>query len=280
MPLKQHTGTAGIIAGQGELVALTAGRLRELGRPVVAVAFTRETARDAESWCDDIRLLKLGQLGKLISFFRSHDTEEVFMVGKIHKVNMFRDVRPDTRALRLWKHMRDRRDDTILLALVDELEREGLPTGRIDRLLSGLMAPHGVVSRRSPDSRERSDAAFGWKIAKGIGRLDLGQTVVVKNRAPVAVEAIEGTDATIRRAGELAGKGAVVVKVAKPQQDFRFDVPTVGPETIASLAAAGASAIAVEAGKTLVVRQDDLVPLLKKHRIAFWGCRASDFRET
>ena len=121
---------------------------------------------------------------------------------------------------------------------------------------------------------------FGWKIAKGIGRLDLGQTVVVKNRAPVAVEAIEGTDATIRRAGELAGKGAVVVKVAKPQQDFRFDVPTVGPETIASLAAAGASAIAVEAGKTLVVRQDDLGPLLRKHRIAFWGCRASDFRET
>lgn len=279
MPLNRTAaGTIGLIAGQGELVSLTAAHLRDQGHTVVAVTFNREAAASVAELCDEVQVLKLGQLNKLINFFQARDAEQIYMIGKIHKVNMFRDVRPDTRALRIWKSIVDRRDDTILIALVEELEREGLPVGRIDRCLSHLLAPRDKISRRAPDRRERADAAFGWKLAKGIGKLDLGQTVVVKDRAPVAVEAIEGTDQTILRAGELAGRGTVVVKVAKPRQDFRFDVPTVGPETIRSLVSAGSSALAVEAGKTLIVRKDELLPLVRKHRIAFWGCRTADFR--
>jgi DUF1009 family protein len=270
----------GLIAGQGELVAAAARHLRVQGADVFAVGFDRITAETVSPEVDTYRTLKLGSLNKLIDFFQRHRVETVLMIGKIHKVRMFRDVRPDTRAIKLWAKLRDRRDDSILLALVNELEDEGIAVGRIDRYLRHLLAPKEKISRRGPDAREKADAALGWKIAKGIGRLDLGQTVVVKNRAPVAAEAIEGTDKTILRAGELAGKGTVVVKVAKPQQDYRFDVPVVGLETIKAMVASGASALAVEAGRTLFVQRDEALPLIRRHRIAFWGCRSSDFRES
>lgn len=267
----------GLIAGQGELTAIAACHLREEGSEVYAVGFDRETKETLSGATDRYQMLRLGQLGKLISFFKDHRVTDLLMVGKIHKTRMYRNLRPDLRALRLWKSILDRRDDTILRALVDELEVEGITVGRIDRYLRHLLVPSGTLSRRGPDRRERADAAFGWKIAKGIGRLDLGQTAVVKNRAPVAVEAIEGTDRTILRAGELSGPGMVVVKVAKPQQDFRFDVPVVGIETVKSLVAARASALAVEAGKTIFVQREESLALLRKHKIAFWGCRQSDF---
>lgn len=270
----------GLIAGQGELVVIAARHLRERGSQVMAVGFDRATAETIAGEVDIFQRLRLGSLNKLIDFFRSHGIDTVLMLGKIHKVRMFRDFRPDTRALKLWRKLLDRRDDSILLALVDELAAEGITVERIDRHLRHLMAPAGKLSRRGPDRREREDAALGWKIAKGIGRLDLGQTAVVKNRAPVAAEAMEGTDRTILRAGELAGPGAVVVKVAKPRQDYRFDVPVVGLDTIRAMAAAGASALAVEADRTLFVQREEALPLIRRHRIAFWGCRASDFSDS
>ena len=267
----------GLIAGQGELTAIAALYLRGEGTEVYAAGFDRETKETLSAATDHFKMLRLGQLGKLIQYFKDHDVTDLLMIGKIHKTRMYRNFRPDLRALRLWKSILDRRDDTILRALVDELETEGITVGRIDRYLSHLMVPSGKLSSRGPDRRERADAAFGWKIAKGIGRLDLGQTAVVKNRAPVAVEVIEGTDRTILRAGELSGPGMVVVKVAKPQQDFRFDVPVVGLDTVKSLVAAKASALAVEAGKTVFVQREESLALLRKHKIAFWGCRQSDF---
>jgi hypothetical protein len=270
----------GLIAGQGELVAAAARHLRSQGAAVYAVGFDRTTADTISPEVDTYRALKLGSLNRLIDFFHRHQVETVLMIGKIHKVRMFRDLRPDTRAIKLWARLRDRRDDSILLALVNELAAEGISVGRIDRYLRHLLAPREKISRRGPDVREQADAALGWKIAKGIGRLDLGQTVVVKNRAPVAAEAIEGTDKTILRAGELAGKGTVVVKVAKPQQDYRFDVPVVGLETVKAMVASGASALAVEAGRTLFVQREEALPLIRRHRIAFWGCRSSDFSES
>ncbi len=267
----------GLVAGRGELSAIAARHLREQGTGIVAVGFDSETSATIAGLADHFELLRLGQLGKLIACFQDHGVDTVLMVGKIQKVNIYRDVRPDGRALRIWRKLLDRRDDTILKAFVDELEKDGIKVGRADRLLHHLLAPVGKISRRSPDRRERRDIAFGWKIAKGIGRLDLGQTVVVKNLAPVAVEAIEGTDKTILRGGELAGPGAVVVKVAKPQQDFRFDVPVVGLDTVQSLVAAGASALAVEAGKTLFVQREHALPLLRQNRITLWGSRSTDF---
>jgi len=270
----------GLIAGQGELTGIAADHLRESGTDVIAVGFDDETAATLEGRVDHFERLRLGQLGKLMSAFNRHRVKTILMIGKIHKVRIYRDVRPDGRALLLWKKLLDRRDDTILHALVEELEKDGFHVARADRLLRHLLAPRGRISRRSPDRRERGDIAFGWKIAKGIGRLDLGQTVAVKNRAPVAVEAIEGTDRTIARAGELAGPGTVVVKVAKPQQDFRFDVPVVGIETIRSLVAAGSSALAVEAGKTLFIQREEALPLMQRNRIAFWGFTHSEFIST
>lgn len=267
----------GLIAGQGELVAIAARHLRREGSEVYAAGFDRETKKTLAGATDCFQQLRLGQLGKLIRFFKDHDVTNLLMIGKIHKTRMFRNLRPDLRALRLWKSILDRRDDTILRALVEELATEGITVRRIDRYLRHLLVPAGTLSSRGPDRRERADAAFGWKIAKGIGRLDLGQTAVVKNMAPVAVEVIEGTDRTILRAGELSGRGVVVVKVAKPQQDFRFDVPVVGLETVNSLVAARASALAVEAGKTIFVQREESLALLRKHKIAFWGCRQSDF---
>lgn len=269
----------GLIAGQGELVAVAARHLRTQGAEVCAVGFDQTTTATVSPEVDTYRALKLGSLNKLIDFFHRHQVDTVLMIGKIHKVRMFRDVRPDTRAIRLWATLRDRRDDSILLALVNELAEEGITVGRIDRYLRHLLAPREKISRRGPDVREQADAALGWKIAKGIGRLDLGQTVVVKNRAPVAAEAIEGTDKTILRAGELAGKGTVVVKVAKPQQDYRFDVPVVGLETVKAMVASGASALAVEAGRTLFVQREEALLLIRRHKIAFWGCRGNDFGE-
>lgn len=270
----------GLIAGQGELAVIAARHLRDEGCQVMAVGFDEETAAGLEDVVNHFERLRLGQLGKLIHYFQSHGIDTALMVGKVHKVNIYRDIRPDGRTLRLWKKLLDRRDDTILAAFVDELASEGITVSRTDRLLPHLLAPVGKLSRRGPDRREREDIAFGWKIAKGIGRLDLGQTVVVKNRAPVAVEAMEGTDLTIRRAGELAGPGTVVVKVSKPRQDFRFDVPVVGLDTVRSLVSAGASALAVEAGKTLFVQRKESLPLLRENRIALWGFQSSDFAGT
>ncbi len=268
--------TVGLIAGQGVLVTEAARHLRGQGRRVVAVGFEQATAGALEEEVDRCEILKLGQLGRLIGFFREEGARTALMIGKVHKVNIYRDIRPDGRALKIWKKLLDRRDDTILIALVEELEKDGITVGRIDAHLPHLLAPEGKISRRGPDRREREDAALGWTLAKGIGELDLGQTVVVKDRAPVAVEAIEGTDQTILRGGELAGPGTVVVKVAKPRQDYRFDVPTVGLETARSLVAAGASALAVEAGKTLFVQREEALALMAKNRIAFWGLRADD----
>jgi DUF1009 family protein len=244
---------------------------------VFAAGFDRTTADTLAAEVDVYKGLHLGSLNRLIKFFLENRVETVLMLGKIHKARMFRDVRPDVRAVRLWTRIRDRRDDSILRALVDELAEEGIEVGRIDRFLSHLLAPREKISRRGPDARERADAALGWKIAKGIGRLDLGQTVVVKNRAPVAAEAIEGTDKTILRAGEIAGRGTVVVKVAKPRQDNRFDVPVVGLDTVRAMVAAGASALAVESGRTLFVQREEALPLIRRHRIAFWGSRGADF---
>jgi DUF1009 family protein len=251
-----NTQRLGFIAGQGRLAAIAARHLRAGGHTVMAVGFDRETAAAVAGAVDSFHLLRFGQLGKLISAFQNSGVRSVLMLGKIHKTIMYRKIRPDRRALRLWKKIRDRRDDTILKILVAELQTEGITVEKIDRFLGHLLAPAGKISSRAPDRRE---------------------TVAVRDRAPVAIEAIEGTDQAILRGGTLAGPGTVVVKVSKPQQDFRFDVPVVGLETVRSLAAAKASAMAFEAGKTLFVEREEALPLLRRHRIAVYGYRNSDF---
>jgi hypothetical protein len=266
----------GLIAGRGELPAVAARALRSAGRRVVAVGFDDETRAALAGAVDEYHELRLGQVERLIRHFKDAHVSSALLLGKVHKARTFSDFRPDLRAVRIWMSLPDRRDDTILRAVVDELSREGIEVAEAGRWLGPLFAPAGRLSRRAPDRDELADIAFGFRLAREIGRLDIGQTVVVRHLAPVAVEALEGTDLTIRRGGDVAGPGTVVVKTAKPAQDMRFDVPVVGIETARSVVAARAAVLAIEAGRTLFVQREETLALLDGHGVALWGCGEAD----
>jgi DUF1009 family protein len=266
----------GLIAGRGELPVLAARELRRAGRRVVAVGFDDETRAALAADCDAYHDLRLGQVERLVRAFRDAGVASALLLGKVHKARTFSDFKPDLRAVRIWMSLPDRRDDTILRAVVDELAREGVVVEEAGSLLGGLFAPAGRLSRRAPTREELADVAFGFRLAREIGRVDVGQTVVVKQLAPVAVEALEGTDLAIRRGGEVAGPGTVVVKTAKPGQDMRFDVPVIGADTARSVVAARAAVLAVEAGRTLFIQREETVRLLDEHGVALWGCREGD----
>jgi hypothetical protein len=266
----------GLIAGRGKLPAIAARTLRGQGHRVVAVGFDEETRAALAAEVDSYHDLRLGQVEKLVRAFREGRVSSALLLGKVHKARTFSDFRPDLRAARIWMSLPDRRDDTILRAVVDELAREGIAVEEAGRWLGALFAPRGRLSRREPDRGELADIAFGFRLAREIGRLDVGQTVVVRHLAPVAVEALEGTDLAIRRGGEVAGPGTVVVKTAKPGQDFRFDVPVVGVETARSVVAARAAVLAIEAGRTLFIEREETLALLDAQGVALWGCSEAD----
>jgi hypothetical protein len=268
----------GLIAGRGELPVIAARTLRADGLRVVAAGFDEETRAALAGEVDAYHDLRLGQVEKLIRAFSDAGVASALLLGKIHKARTFSDFRPDLRAAKIWMSLPDRRDDTILRAVVSELAREGVVVEEAGRWLGALFAASGKLSRREPDKSERADIGFGFRLAREIGRLDIGQTVVVRHLAPVAVEALEGTDLTIRRGGEVAGPGVVIVKTAKPNQDFRFDVPVVGLETARSAVAAQAAVLAIEAGRTLFVQRDETIALLDANRVALWGCSEADVR--
>jgi DUF1009 family protein len=228
--------------------------------------------------CDDFRWIGLGKLGGAIRYFRRRGVRQVTMAGKFHKVVLFQPWvwlkhLPDWRAVkRFYPHFllarKDRKDDTLLGAIVEEFALDGIrfepPTSYLPELLVKL----GQLTARGPTAAQRKDIEFGWTLAKELGRLDIGQSVAVKGRAALAVEAIEGTDECIRRAGTLCTAGEfTVVKVAKPQQDMRFDVPTIGIGTLRSMADAGARVLAVEAGKTIIVDEPEVIEFANQHRL-------------
>jgi len=221
--------------------------------------------------------LKLGQLGRAISVLKSHNIDRVVMAGKIEKINLLRlwNLRPDFRALRVIRSMKDWRDDTVLAAIAAELSKEGIVVDEITEWAERLMAPRGVLTKRSPNDNQWRDIEFGRSMAQGIGALDIGQTVVVKNAAVLVAEAIEGTDKAIRRTADLDIPDGVVVKMAKPEQDMRFDVPGVGTSTIDSMIAAKAKILAVEAGKTLIADYNDMIGKADEAKISIVGIPAS-----
>lgn len=263
----------GIIAGTGELPLHVAKEAAGRGYQIVAIAFPGFTDRGLQDLVPETFWLKLGQLDKAIDVLRSHGIERVVMAGKIDKSNLMRmwNLRPDRRALRVLRGLADWRDDTLLAAIAEELLKDGIVVDEITPWASKLMAPLGVLTKRRPTEDQWRDIAFGRRMAQGIGALDIGQTVVVKNAAVVVVEAIEGTDKAIRRAGDLGIYDGVVVKMAKPAQDMRFDVPGVGPSTLDSMAAAKAGVLAVEAGKTLIADHGEMVRRADRAKIAIVG---------
>ena len=197
--------------------------------------------RNSQQLVDTIFWIKVGQLGKLIKIFKEQDVTDVLMAGGIKKTRLFSGAVPDLRGMALLARMIHKKDDSLLRAVAEELESEGITVRESTLYLDNLLAAPGVLTKRKPSRDEQQDIEFGWQMAKEIGRLDIGQTVVVKDQAVLAVEAIEGTDEAIRRGGRLCGEGAVVVKICKPQQDLRFDLPAIGAQTIRTMVEVKAS---------------------------------------
>ena len=249
----------GLIAGNGSFPIEFARAARLKGLTVVAVAHEGETLPELAEWTDAIFWIKVGQLGKLIKIFKEQGVRDVLMAGGIKKTRLFDGAMPDLRGAALLARMLAKKDDSILRAVAEELESEGITVRESTLYLDTLLAPPGVLTKRKPSKEEWKDVSFGWQMAKEIGRLDIGQTVVVKDQAVLAVEAIEGTDEAIRRGGKLCGEGAVIVKVCKPHQDLRFDLPATGLQTIASMKEVRASCLAIEAGKTIVIQQESVL---------------------
>ncbi|WP_028319086.1 LpxI family protein [Desulfobulbus elongatus] len=246
------TTPIGLIAGGGQFPLLFAEAARARGRKVVAIAHVNETMAELADAADVTFWVKLGQLGKIISHFRKEGVQETVFAGTITKTRIFHDILPDFKGLTLWGKIDKRQDDAILRAVAATLEEEGIRVLASTCYLEHLFFPRGVLTRKKPSVEQMEDIRFGWAIAREVGRLDIGQCVVVRGRSVLAVEAIEGTDATIRRGGELAGSGAVVVKLKKPNQDFRFDLPATGVRTVETLAAVRGAVLAVEAGQSLL----------------------------
>ncbi|MBB5346644.1 UDP-2,3-diacylglucosamine diphosphatase LpxI [Desulfoprunum benzoelyticum] len=252
-------GNIGIIAGGGQFPLLFLEAARRAGRTVVVIAHKGETAPEVAAAADAVCWVKLGQLGKVISFFKANRVSEAVFLGSITKTQIFRDVLPDLKGLTLWNKIDRKQDDAILRAVAGALEQEGISVRESTLYLRHLLFPAGLLSRRKPTKEQRQDIEFGWRNARAIGALDIGQCVVVRNRTVLAVEAIDGTDATIRRGGLLAKEKAVVVKVRKPGQDFRFDLPATGLATITTLRSVGAAVLAVEAGQSLLFDPEAMI---------------------
>lgn len=232
---------------------------RDHGYRLVAVALQGETLPELADLVAEMHWVKIGRLQEMIDFFKARNVTEAIMAGGLTKENMFRNFEPDERALALVARLTELNDDHVLRAMADELETEGIIIRPSTTYTPELLAEKGVLTRRGPTDAEQADIDLGWRIAKTLGQLDVGQLVVVRDKAVLALEAIDGSDATIRRGGALGREKAVVVKVCKPNQDQRFDLPSVGKDTIAVMREVKASVLAVEAGKTLIFDRHEMI---------------------
>lgn len=249
----------GLIAGNGIFPRLVAQGARSAGVRVVAVAHTGETEPELEAQVDACTWVRVGELGKIIKVLKAAGCERAVMAGGITKVKLFGGFRPDLRGASFLARTRSLYDDKLLRGIAAELESDGIEVIPSTEYLPDLLPKPGILGRRKPKSRDRADVAFGRGVARATGAFEIGQTVVVQSGLVLAVEAVEGTDAAIRRGGELGRGGAVVVKASKPGQDLRFDVPAVGPKTVELMAEVGAKVLAVEAGRTLLLERERLL---------------------
>jgi DUF1009 family protein len=251
--------TLGIIAGNGVYPRLLAEAARRAGvKRIIAAAFTNETDDRLAALVDHVEWMRVGQLGKLISGFRDAGVAHAIMAGQIAPKNLF-DLRPDFKTLLLLARLKRRNAESIFAAIGDELARAGITLLSATSFLEDCLAPSGLIAGRKLSRREEEDVAFGFEIARETSRLDIGQTVIVKNGTVLAVEAFEGTNEAIKRGGALGRKDAIMVKVAKPNHDMRFDVPVIGVATIAIASEAHVRVIAIEAGRTLLLEKDALI---------------------
>lgn len=266
----------GLLAGGRQFPLLLARSAGKRGIPVYAVAHEGETDPALGDLADEIIWVKFGQAQRIFDFFHQHGVTDICMAGSINKENIWQNAAPDERALAVASRLENWNDDLALRVLSEEFESEGLHIRPSTLLAPDLFAPEGVLTRRQPSEEEERDAEFGWRIAKEIGRLDIGQSVVIRNRVVLAVEAIDGTDATIRRGGTLGKENTVVVKVVKPDQDLRFDLPSIGLETISTMSEVKASALVIEAGKTLMFDREAMIESADRAGITIWSRGGTD----
>lgn len=249
----------GLIAGNGRFPVIFTEAAQAEGVEIVAVAHEGETPDEIVTLVPTVTWIKVGELGKMLDTFHHAGVTQVVMAGGISKAGAFAHFQPDGRGMAFIGRLSSLKDDVILRGVAQELESEGIEVVESTRFLSSLVPCVGTLTTAEPDAQQWEDIRFGFTVAKEIGRWDIGQSVVVKRGTVLAVEGVEGTNATIRRGGTLGGAGTVIVKVSKPQQDLRFDVPAVGPETIAVMQEVNAAVLAVESGKTLMLDKPRLL---------------------
>ena len=258
----------GIIAGNGVYPRILATAARNSGvKKIVAAAFTDETDPVISELTDVVEWLRVGQLGRLLKFFRENNVQRAIMAGQIAPKNLF-DLRPDVKALVVLAKLKQRNAESIFTAIADELAKAGVHLLPATTFLENDLATNGLIAGAKLSRAEEEDVDLGWNVAKEMARLDIGQTIIVKNGTVLAVEAFEGTNDAIKRGGALAREGAVMIKVAKPNQDMRFDVPVVGVETIKVAADAKLRVIAIESGKTLLLEREKVVDLAARSKIS------------
>jgi len=274
----------GLIAGAGRFPIVFAEEARRAGHDVHCLGLMGMASTELADTCSSYREIPLARFGSAIRAFKRMKVREVVMAGKLEKTVLFQSwllfrLLPDWRTLHMWFRYasQDKKDDTLLLAVIREFERDGLKFESALDYCPELLVKHGFLTKRRPTDAQWRDIHFGWQLAKEMGRLDVGQSVMVNNTAVMAIEAIEGTDRAIRRAGELCRRGGfTVVKVAKPQQDRRFDVPTVGVQTIKTMHEAGGRVLAIEAGQTILLDQADVIELADKLGITIVAVNAEE----
>lgn len=251
-----ETKLLGLIAGNGKFPILFAQKAKLQNYRVIAAAIKGDTSFILRYFVDEINWFQVGELKKLFEYFREKKVKKVIMAGQVNPDNLFEnDVKLDEEFKELFGGIKDRKADTIFRAVADKLKEQQIELVDSTFLLSEYLASKGTLTRRAPTLKELDDIDFGRNIAKAMGSMDVGQTVVVKEKAIVAIEAMEGTDRTIKRGGEIAKEGAVVVKMSKPNQDLRFDVPVIGPRTIKQMIKSHARCLAIESGKTIIIDQ-------------------------
>jgi DUF1009 family protein len=293
-----HTATSvpqrvGLIAGWGQYPFRVATALRDQGCEVYGLGVRDHADPALAELCTKFGWIGVASIGRATRFFRRHQVRDATMAGKIHKIQLFQ-LRtwlrhcPDWTTIQtFWPHFisgkQDRKDDTLLTAICDAFANGGVRFGPATDYAPELLVKYGQLTANAPTAMQQKDIEFGWQLAREMGRLDVGQCIVVKNRAVIAVEAIEGTDECIKRAAELCGSGYTVVKVAKPQQDMRFDVPTIGIGTLENMAATGGRVLAIQEKMTIIIDEQAVVEFANRHNIAIVALHAAgqyDLAET
>ena len=266
----------GLIAGNGRFPFLVLDAARGGGYEVTVVALKEETSPDlagvaARPPVAALHWVSLGQLGKCISVLREAGVTQAVMAGQVKHTKLFADIVPDMTLLGVLMRLKSKNTDAVIAGIADKLRDEGIELIDSTAFLTPLLARAGVLTRSGPTEAQCADLEFGYRVADAVAGLDIGQTIAVKSAAVVAVEAMEGTDALIARAGQLAGRGVRIIKVAKPNQDMRFDVPVVGVSTIEAMSAVGADALSIDAGKTLVIDGEAIVKAADEAGICIVG---------